>query len=90
MSTVGDPTNALGPELAAYLASIGGFVAHVAPAGSIRDSKGSYERWFAEHGIAVALVRADFHIFGTARAVGDSGKLVSALQSALGTPSCAR
>ncbi len=83
MSTVGDPTTALGPELAAYFASIGGFVAHLTPAGAIRDVKGSYGRWFAEHGIAAALVRPDFHIFGTARAVADSNKLVTALRSAL-------
>jgi 2-polyprenyl-6-methoxyphenol hydroxylase-like FAD-dependent oxidoreductase len=86
VSTVGDPTSALGPELATYFASIGGFAAHVTPTGPIGDLKGSYQRWFAEHGIAVALVRPDFHVFGTAQAVEGSGKLVSALRSALGTP----
>jgi hypothetical protein len=75
----------LEPDLAAYLASIGGVGAHVAPAGPIQDVSGSYRRWFAEHGVAVALVRPDFHIFGTARAVGGAGKLVAALQSALGS-----
>jgi 2-polyprenyl-6-methoxyphenol hydroxylase-like FAD-dependent oxidoreductase len=90
VSTLGDPTTALGPELAAAFASIGGFVAHVAPEAPIRDSKRSYERWFAEHGIGVALVRPDFHVFGTARSLTDSGKLVAALWSALGTPGSAR
>jgi hypothetical protein len=81
---------ALSPELAAYFASIDGFAAHPAPTGPIRDSKGSYRRWFAEHGIAVALVRPDFHVFGTAQTAGDSGKLVSALRSAFGTPDSPR
>jgi hypothetical protein len=67
VSTAGDPTTALGPELAAYFSSIGGFAAHVAPTDPIRDLKGSYARWFAEHGIAAALVRPDFHVFGTVR-----------------------
>lgn len=59
--------------------------AHVAPAGPIHDVNGSYQRWFAEHGVAVALLRADFHIFGTAPAVGGEGKLVAALRSVLGS-----
>src|SRR5262249_48282577 len=37
VSTAGDPAAALDPALAAYFASIGGFTAHVAPAGPIRD-----------------------------------------------------
>jgi 2-polyprenyl-6-methoxyphenol hydroxylase-like FAD-dependent oxidoreductase len=90
VSTGGDPAAALDPALAAYFASIGGFTAHVAPAGSIRDVQGSYARWLVEHGVAVALVRPDFHIFGTARAVGDCGELVTALRSALGTPDSPR
>jgi len=90
VSTVGDPMTALGPEQAAYFASIGGFAAHVAPTGPIRDLKGSYQRWFTEHGTAVALVRPDFHVFGTAQSIEDAGKLVSALRSALGTLDSAR
>lgn len=85
VSSVADPTAKLDPELARYFASIGGMRAHVAPAGPIHDVNGSYQRWFAEHGVAVALLRADFHIFGTAPAVGGEGKLVAALRSVLGS-----
>jgi flavoprotein hydroxylase len=84
VSTVADPAAALDAERAAYFASIGGNVAHIAPTAPIEDINGSYQRWFAEHGVAIALVRPDFHIFGTAPAVGGAGELVGALRSALG------
>jgi 3-(3-hydroxy-phenyl)propionate hydroxylase len=83
VSTAADPAAALDPDLAAYFASIGGNVAHVAPTGPIEDVNGSYRRWFAEHGVAIALMRPDFHIFGAAPAVGGAGKLVAAMRSAL-------
>jgi flavoprotein hydroxylase len=85
VSSVADPAAVLEPDLAAFFASLGGTCAHVAPSGPIRDVNGSYQRWFAEHGVAVALARPDFHVFGTARAVDGAGVLVARLRSALGT-----
>lgn len=67
------------------LADLAGAPTQVAPAGAIEDVDGSYRQWFADHGIAVALMRPDFHVFGSAAAVNGAGKLVAALRSVLGS-----
>jgi hypothetical protein len=61
-----DPARVLGPELAGFFDSIGGITAHVAPDGPVTDLAGSYARWFGEKGVAVALQRPDYAVFGTA------------------------
>ena len=85
-SPVGDPAAALAPELRAYFASLGGVSAHVAPGAEIDDVAGGYARWFASHGAAVALMRPDFAVFGTAAALDGANGLVRALRAALAPP----
>jgi flavoprotein hydroxylase len=82
-SPVGDPANALDPELAAFFVSIGGTVVSLADGSSVRDVDGAYGKWFADRGIAVALQRPDFHLFGTATAVDGAAALVRSLRDAL-------
>jgi hypothetical protein len=84
VSPVANPVRVLPPELARFFASIGGLGAHVAAGGPVDDVHGSYARWFTAHEIAVALVRPDFHVFGTARTVDGAGALVDRLRAALG------
>lgn len=79
-----DPARALGPELAAFFASIGGVTAHVAPDGPVADLTGSYTRWFGERGVAVALQRPDCAVFGTAATVDGAVLLVASLREQLG------
>jgi flavoprotein hydroxylase len=83
-SPAGDPAAALGPEPAAWFASLGGISAHVAPGAPCEDVNGGYARWFAQHGAAVALVRPDFAVFGAAPKLTDGAGLVQALRRRLG------
>jgi hypothetical protein len=83
-SPAGDPAAALAPELAAWFASLGGISAHVAPGAPCEDVNGGYARWFAQHGVAVALVRPDFAVFGAAPALAGGAGLVQALRGRLG------
>jgi 2-polyprenyl-6-methoxyphenol hydroxylase-like FAD-dependent oxidoreductase len=83
VSTVGDPAAFLDADLAEFFDSIGGISAYVAPNAPIDDVNRSYERWFADHGVAVALARPDFHVFGTTRRIADAAALVSPLRRAL-------
>jgi 2-polyprenyl-6-methoxyphenol hydroxylase-like FAD-dependent oxidoreductase len=83
VSTAGDPTAALGPELAAWFRSLGGVCAHVARQGAVTDLNGGYARWFERHGVAVALMRPDFALFGAARELEGAAALVRALRERL-------
>jgi len=83
VSSVGDPASHLSPELAAFFASLGGVSAHVAADAPIHDLRGTYARWFAEHGVAVVLQRPDFHIFGAATGIDGTSRLVGELRTAL-------
>jgi flavoprotein hydroxylase len=83
VSPVGDPASVLDAEAGACLAALGGFTAHVGSGASVDDLGGGYERWFAERGAAVALVRPDFHAFGTAPALAGASALVTALRERL-------
>jgi 2-polyprenyl-6-methoxyphenol hydroxylase-like FAD-dependent oxidoreductase len=76
-----DPIARLDPDLAGFFTSIGGIGAHI---GRVRDVSGSYARWFAENGVAVALARPDFHVFGAAPDAEGSARLVRELRTALG------
>ena len=83
LSPAGDPRSRLGPELAAFFASLGGIAAHVAPGAAVEDVGGHYARWFGDHGVGVVLQRPDFHVFGTAPTIDGSAALVAALRAAL-------
>jgi 2-polyprenyl-6-methoxyphenol hydroxylase-like FAD-dependent oxidoreductase len=78
-----DPARVLGPELAGFFDSIGGLAAHVAPDGPVADLAGSYARWFGEKGVAVALVRPDYAVFGTAGTLEGAAELVATLRAKL-------
>jgi hypothetical protein len=82
-SPVEDLASALDPELAAFFVSIGGTVVSLADGTSVRDVDGAYAKWFADRGIAVALQRPDFHLFGTATTVEGASALVRSLRDAL-------
>jgi len=90
VSPAADPVQGLTPGLAAFFASLGGVGAHVAPGGPVDDVRGSYARWFHEHGVGVVLQRPDFHIFGTASAVDGAAGLVGRLRDALAASSALR
>jgi 2-polyprenyl-6-methoxyphenol hydroxylase-like FAD-dependent oxidoreductase len=49
----------------------------------IEDVNRTYERWFRDHGVAVALACPDFHVFGTGTSINDAAALVSSLRRAL-------
>jgi flavoprotein hydroxylase len=83
VSPAGDPAAALDAESAAWLASLGGLTAHVAPGAPVEDANGGYARWFARHGAALALVRPDFAVFGTAAGLSGASALVRALRARL-------
>jgi flavoprotein hydroxylase len=83
VSPAGDPAAALDAESAAWLASLGGLTAHVAPGAPVEDAKGGYARWFARHAAEVALVRPDFAVFGTAAGLSGASALVRALRARL-------
>jgi len=83
VSTRGDPARALTPEQLAFFASLGGVIAHVSPSGALRDVDGAYARWFEARGVAVALQRPDFAVFGTARELAGAGALLNALRNRL-------
>jgi 2-polyprenyl-6-methoxyphenol hydroxylase-like FAD-dependent oxidoreductase len=83
VSPVGDPTAALGPELAEWFRRLGGSAAHVAKNGPVDDLNGGYARWFDQHGVAVALMRPDFVLFGAAKRLEGATALVQALRERL-------
>jgi hypothetical protein len=83
VSHEGDPARALSRDQQAFFASLGGVTAHVSPDAAVRDLDGSYARWFATHGVAVALQRPDFAIFATAPELAGAGALVDALRARL-------
>jgi 3-(3-hydroxy-phenyl)propionate hydroxylase len=84
VSPRGDPGARLDPDLAAWFASIGAGSAHVAPGAPIEDLTGRYARWFDQHGVAVALQRPDFAVFGAAESLDGASALVDTLRRALG------
>ncbi len=83
VSPAGDPTAALGPELAAWFSSFGGVAAHVAKNAPVEDLNLGYARWFEKHGVAVALMRPDFAGFGAAKRLEGAAALVRALRERL-------
>jgi 2-polyprenyl-6-methoxyphenol hydroxylase-like FAD-dependent oxidoreductase len=83
VSPHGDPAARLEPTLADFFASLAGVSAHVGPGGPVADLDDGYARWFASHGVAVALQRPDGSVFGTAPSLDGTGALVASLRSQL-------
>jgi len=83
VSPVGDPATALDADSARWFASLCGFAAHVGANAPIADVCGGYARWFADHHAAVALVRPDFAVFGSAPSLDGAGALVAELRGRL-------
>jgi hypothetical protein len=78
-----DPARQLDPGASAFFRSLGGISAHVGPGGSVQDLDGAYARWFDAAGVAVALQRPDFYVFGTAARLDETSALVEQLRRAL-------
>ncbi len=86
MGAAGDPVEALDAETRAWFAGIGGIVVDVGASGAVHDLDGVYARWFAEAGVAVALQRPDFYVFGTAPTVADTPVVMASLRAAVSAP----
>jgi 2-polyprenyl-6-methoxyphenol hydroxylase-like FAD-dependent oxidoreductase len=70
-------------DLAAWFSALGGRVVAVPPE---VDADGTYAAWFADHGVAAALQRPDFHLYGTASTPAAVPALLTDLRDALGAP----
>ena len=55
----------------------------MSPGGPVEDPDGAYARWFAERGVAVALQRPDFAVFGAARGSRARARSCAALRERL-------
>ena len=85
ISRIGDPTEVLNDEELSWFQQIGGVVADVSGAGSVKDVDGSYDRWFAKHGCEAFLARPDFYLFAAGEHT-DIPLFVSCLRQALQSP----
>jgi flavoprotein hydroxylase len=83
LSPLADPARGLEPAAAAFFSRLGGLSARVAADAPVEDLDGTYGRWFEKAGVAVALQRPDFHVFGTAADVTGATALVESLRRAL-------
>ena len=83
VSPLADPAAHLDGEAAAFFAALGGIAAQVGAAGPVHDVGGVYRRWFDDAGVAVALQRPDFYLFGAAASIEVSAQLVHDLRRAL-------
>jgi 2-polyprenyl-6-methoxyphenol hydroxylase-like FAD-dependent oxidoreductase len=77
------PRTLLSPARADYLEALG--ASFVAITDEL-DETGAYRAWFTANGAAVALVRPDFYVFGTAADAEQTEALVSRLEAALQKP----
>ncbi len=62
------------PDLRAWFENLGGRIV------VLTDPDPSYARWFAAHGVAGALQRPDFYLYGTATTAGDASALLDDLR----------
>ena len=83
VSPLADPAAELEPDAAAFFAQLGGIGACVGASAPIEDLDGTYARWFEKAGVAVALQRPDFCVFGTAASLEGATALVERLRRAL-------
>jgi hypothetical protein len=88
MSNAGDPLAALDADTRAWFTAIGGIAVDVGPNGAIRDVTGRYARWFEEAGVAVALQRPDFYVFGTASSSEETKVLLEKVRGACEQKDC--
>lgn len=78
LGAAGDPGGYLEDDAARRWKALGGRSVQVAPGAAIDDLEGCYARWFEALGAGVALVRPDFHVFGTAIRLEDAAPLIAA------------
>lgn len=83
LGTNGDPETALQPHAKEIWKRLGGKSVHVGSA-QCRDLEGIYERWLAQAGIGVVLVRPDYYVFGSGASAADADRLVLELGTRLG------
>jgi len=81
-----DPKRALDREQRAFFASLGGVTAHLGEGSALADLDGTYRSYFDRAEACVALVRPDFHVFGTGKSAADARALVDALRHELASP----
>jgi hypothetical protein len=79
-------SGALGADLVAWFARIGGRLVTVGEDGGVGDPDDVYGTWFARHGTVAALQRPDFHLYGTARDADEVVDLLARLRATLGAP----
>jgi resorcinol 4-hydroxylase (NADPH) len=80
--TLAEP--AIDGELESWFAAIGGLTVPVGcGTPPVLDVDGTYRKWFADHGVAAALQRPDFTLFGTAREPAQIPDLLHALRELL-------
>jgi 2-polyprenyl-6-methoxyphenol hydroxylase-like FAD-dependent oxidoreductase/catechol 2,3-dioxygenase-like lactoylglutathione lyase family enzyme len=78
-----DPESLLDARTSGYLQALDCSLVEVDRA---LDRHGVYREWFSAHDCAVALVRPDFYVFGTAASAEETRALVRRLQTALTDP----
>lgn len=83
VTTEPDVSSLLSADAGRWFAQLGGAVVEIDPA---TDVDGTYSTWFSEHGVAVALQRPDFHLFGAAADADGADRLVADLRAALRHP----
>ena len=79
----GDPAAHLDPATLGWFQAMGGITVDVGRNRPLCDLEGAYARWFGSAGVAVALQRPDFYLFGAATTSSGSGGLLEALREAL-------
>lgn len=79
----GDPAEHLSAANAVRWGCIGGKAVHIGPGSAVSDIDESYSQWFEALGASVALVRPDFHIFGSGQSAQDADRLVTELLDSL-------
>jgi 2-polyprenyl-6-methoxyphenol hydroxylase-like FAD-dependent oxidoreductase len=84
LSPTADPAVHLGPRATATWCRLGGKCVQVGPDAPFHDVDGTYAGWFSRLDIDLALVRPDFHLYGTAGDVSDADRLVGELSNSLG------
>ena len=75
-----DPLGLLDADTAAYLRELKASLVEI---NEKLDLGNTYRAWFDAHGCAVALVRPDFYVFGTAVTGAETSELVGRLKAAL-------
>ncbi|MDQ6785179.1 MAG: hypothetical protein M3063_17455 [Actinomycetota bacterium] len=58
-------------------------MATISPGRELGDPDGTYAAWFADHAVAAALQRPDFHLYGTAGDGTGVGALLAHLRADL-------